>query len=113
MTDNSENASMTGDEMRPFAAAEASALGALLDVEVPITISFGRRDLTLAEILRLSSGSVVDLDREAEDDVDILVNNQAIASGELVEVDGHYGVRIRRVLAAAPPAGLPTVGEGV
>ena len=94
-------------------SADALNLGALLDVEVPITISFGQRDLPLGDILKLSSGSVVDLDRAADDDVDILVNNQVIASGELVEVDGQYGVRIKELLTAAqPPADFSKEQEG-
>lgn len=114
MSDSNPTTDPTADShSKATPPADAPNLGALLDVEVPITISFGQRDLPLGDILKLSSGSVVDLDRAADDDVEILVNNQVIASGELVEVDGQYGVRIKELLTAAqPPGGFSKGQEG-
>ncbi|MBI1789678.1 MAG: FliM/FliN family flagellar motor switch protein [Acidobacteria bacterium] len=73
----------------------------LLDVELPVKISFGKALLPLKEVLKLTSGSLVELNRAPEDLVEVIVNNAVIAYGEVVAVDGNYGVRIRK-LAGVP-----------
>ena len=49
-------------------------------------------------MLKLTSGSIVELDRAVEDDVDVIVNNRVVARGEVVSADGNYAVRIREVV---------------
>ena len=73
-------------------------LAVLLEVEVPVSISFGRCRLALKDVLKLTSGSIVELDRAVEDDVDVIVNNRVVARGEVVSADGNYAVRIREVV---------------
>lgn len=69
----------------------------LLEVPVKITVEIGRARLTLAELVRLQTGSLLTLDREAHEAVDILVNGKVVARGEVVTIDQKYGVRITRV----------------
>jgi flagellar motor switch protein FliN/FliY len=76
---------------------DSGTMGLLLDVELPLKISFGKSVLQLKDVLRLSAGSVVELNRSPDDPVEIIVNNRVIALGEVVAVDGNYGVRIRKI----------------
>jgi flagellar motor switch protein FliN/FliY len=72
----------------------------LLDVNLALTLRFGQRDLTLREILDLSSGSVIELDRAVEEPAELLLGNKVIARGQVVTVDGNYGIRITDMPAA-------------
>ena len=69
----------------------------LLDVALPVSISFGRTFLPIKEVLKLNSGSIVELDSAATDPVEVIVNNCVIARGEVVVIDGNYGVRIQQI----------------
>ncbi len=80
--------------------AAGSAMDILLEIELPVTLRFGRRQMRLEDILRLGSGSIVEFDRAIEDPVEVLVNGRVIARGEAVTVHGHYGVRILEIANA-------------
>jgi flagellar motor switch protein FliN/FliY len=82
-------------------AGEPVGLANLLDVPVRVTVEVGRARVPLAELVALAPGSVVTLDREAHEAADILVNGKVVARGEVVTLDGHYGVRVTSVLAAS------------
>ena len=71
----------------------------LLDVELPIAVSFGRAALKLSDAIKLITGSLIELDRGLNDPVELLVNNCVIARGEVVVVDGNYGVRITEIVS--------------
>lgn len=71
----------------------------LLDVDLELSVSFGHTTLLLQEVLKLSSGSIVELNRSANDPVELLVNDAVIARGEVVVVDGNYGIRITEVVS--------------
>lgn len=73
----------------------------LLDVELPVSVSFGYSEMTLKDILRLGTGSVIELDKSVNDPVTIIVNHKPIAKGEVVMVDGNYGVRVLEVQSTA------------
>jgi flagellar motor switch protein FliN len=72
-------------------------LDLLLDIELGVTLRFGSRQMLLKEILELSSGSVVELDRRVEEPVEMLIDGRVIARGEVVIVGGNYGLRILQV----------------
>jgi flagellar motor switch protein FliN/FliY len=80
---------------------EGPTLALLLDVSVPVQISFGRARIRLGNLLALGPGSVVELDRAAGDEVEILVNDRVIARGEVVEYEGNYGVRVHSLEGGA------------
>lgn len=69
----------------------------LMSVEVPVSISLGRTSMRMKDLLTLNPGSVVELDESVGDEVEILVNKRVLAHGEVVAVDGNYGVRITRM----------------
>ena len=74
-------------------------LAMLLEVELELSISFGRTELSLEEILQLASGSIVELNRSVTDPVDVMVNNCVIARGDVVVVDGNYGIRVTEIVS--------------
>lgn len=71
----------------------------LLDVELPVSVSFGRATLKLQEAIKLITGSLIELDRGLNDPVELLVNDCVIARGEVVVVEGNYGVRITEIVS--------------
>jgi flagellar motor switch protein FliN len=83
----------------PLAAAvggvmDDSRLEAVLDVDLPLVVRFGRVVMPLRAVADLSPGSVVDMGRSPDEPVDLLVGERLIARGEVVIVGGNYGVRI-------------------
>lgn len=72
----------------------------VMDVELSCTLRFGQRQLTLREILDLASGSVVELDRQVDEPVELILDGRVIARGEAVIIDGNYGLRVTQVLHA-------------
>jgi flagellar motor switch protein FliN/FliY len=76
-------------------------LDLLLDVEIPISVEVGRTQMSLEDVLKLVPGSVVALDKKAEEPVDLRVNGKLVARGEVVLVDDSYGLRITQVVDAA------------
>lgn len=80
---------------------ESKNLDLLLDVEIPISVEVGRTQLSLEEVLKLVPGSVIALDKKAEEPVDLRVNGKLVARGEVVLVDDAYGLRITQIVDAA------------
>jgi flagellar motor switch protein FliN/FliY len=69
----------------------------LLEVELPVSISFGKTELPMKDVLKLTTGSIVELNRSVSEPVEVLVNHCLIARGEVVVVEGNYGVRIQHI----------------
>jgi flagellar motor switch protein FliN/FliY len=74
-----------------------SNLKLVMDVELNVSLRFGQRQLPLREVLELTSGSVVELDRMVDEPVELLLDGKVVARGEAVIVDGNYGLRITEV----------------
>ncbi len=88
------------------AIADQVNLNLVMDVELNVTLRFGQRQLTLREVLDLTTGSVVELDRQVEEPVELLLDGVVIARGEAVVVDGNYGLRVTEVLKPVSPTML-------
>jgi len=82
----------------PGGSETSRTLDLLLEVELPVSVSFGRTQLPLKDVLKLNSGSIVELNRSIAEPVDLIVNNCVIARGEVVVVEGNYGVRIKQIV---------------
>jgi flagellar motor switch protein FliN len=98
-------ATAQADDDRSAPAAAAAAAGAdrlevILDIDLPLTVRFGRTHLPLRSLARLGPGSVIDLGRSPDAPVELLVSDHVIARGEVVVVGGHYGIRILDVVSA-------------
>jgi twitching motility protein PilT len=87
-------------------------LDRLLDVELPLSVSFGRTNVPVHDILKLGSGSIIELNCPANDLVEIIVNNCMIARGEVVVIEGNYGVRVREIISRSERMALQNVKGG-
>ena len=76
----------------------AGSYDRLMDVGLEVKLRFGTRHMVLRDVLALSAGVVVELDRAVNAPVDLLLDGRIIAQGEVVVVDGKYGLRITGVL---------------
>jgi flagellar motor switch protein FliN len=78
---------------------ESKNLNMLLDIPLQVTVELGRTNRSVRDILELSSGSIIELDKLAGEPVDILVNSQLMAKGEVVVIDENFGVRITDIVS--------------
>ena len=97
--------SATGTEseeqhLAPRLAVANNSADILMHVEMPVTIILGCTTMRLKDLLKLTDGSVVELDQMLDEEVEVRVNNCVIAYGEVVAVDGNYAVRILRMAPA-------------
>jgi flagellar motor switch protein FliN/FliY len=79
-------------------AVARGGLDLLLDVEMEVTAELGRTRMTIRELLSLSPGAIIELDRTAGSPADLLVNGRLIASGEVVIIDENFGLRITDIV---------------
>ena len=79
-------------------------IGLILDVPLQVTVELGRTSKSIKEILELTNGSIVELDRLAGEPVDIMVNGKYLAKGEVVVIDENFGVRITDIASPAERA---------
>ena len=102
-----EPSQATGDADGPFEFGDVEEqegrdskdnIELLMDVDLNVKIELGRTNMLVEDVLRLSEGSVVELDKLAGDPVDILVNDRLIAKGEVVVLNENFCVRIVEIL---------------
>jgi flagellar motor switch protein FliN len=93
-------------KLPPTAPAEPAAevefsprLDRLMDVELEVTLRFGGKRMLLRDILDLGPGAVIELDRRVQEPIDLLLDGRLLARGEVVVVDGNYGLRVTEVMA--------------
>ena len=85
---------MDDEDGKSASLLNSQTLELLFDLDLPISVELARKDLQLQEIVNLGEGSIVEFDKIADENVDILVNNKKIAEGEVVVIDDRFGVRI-------------------
>jgi flagellar motor switch protein FliN len=78
-------------------SARSRTMSLLLDVDLPVSISFGKTHLAMRDVIKLTTGSIVELNRGVNEPVEVLVNGSLVARGEVVVVEGNYGVRILEI----------------
>ena len=81
-----------------------SPIDLIADIPVRVTVELGKARKSVSEILALTSGAVIELDKMAGEPVDILVNGKLIAHGEVVVIDENFGVRITDIIAGVARA---------
>jgi flagellar motor switch protein FliN/FliY len=96
---NIQPAAFASFEPMPLQETEARNLNMLLDIPLQVTVELGRTKRSVQEILNLSAGSIIELDKLAGEPVDILVNNKLIAKGEVVVIDENFGVRVTNIIS--------------
>jgi flagellar motor switch protein FliN/FliY len=87
------------EEAPSEATAGSKTLDLLLEVELPVSVSFGRTEIPFKDVVKLSTGSILELNRAVSEPVEIIVNNCVIARGEVVVIEGNYGVRVTQVIS--------------
>src|SRR2546425_13341997 len=75
-------------------------LALLMDVQLPVAIRFGETEMLLEEVVKLGVGSVIELNSGMDQPVELVVNNRILARGEVVTVDGFYGIKITEITSA-------------
>ncbi|NPB07981.1 MAG: flagellar motor switch protein FliN [Aquificae bacterium] len=88
----------TSEEEKEQKEEAVSLFRKFADIPVEIEVVAGRTEKTIGELLGMGIGSVIELDREVKDLVDIKVNGKLVAKGELVVVEGKIGVKIKEVV---------------
>lgn len=76
-------------------------LDLIMDVRLPVTVRFGQTRMILRDVLKLGTGSLIELDKQENEPVDLMVNDKVLARGEVVVVDGNYALRIIEIESAA------------
>jgi flagellar motor switch protein FliN/FliY len=71
----------------------------LLDVEIPVSVRIGSTRMFLKDIVGVGPGNIIELDNYADEPVELLINNKPIARGEVVIVDGFFGIRIKEIIS--------------
>jgi flagellar motor switch protein FliN len=75
-------------------------LAVLMEVQLPVSIRFGETEMLLEDVVKLGIGSVIELNSGIDQPVELIVNNRTLARGEIVTVDGFYGIRITEITSA-------------
>lgn len=77
---------------------ESVNLNLLMDINLEIVVELGRTKKKINEILELSQGSIIELDRVSGEPVDLLINGKVVAKGEVVVIDEYFGIRITEII---------------
>ncbi len=88
---------------QPVAAASSGNqnLDLLLDIDIPVSVRMGSAKLFLKDILGLGPGNIVELEQNADESIELAINDKVIARGEVVIVDGYFGFRIKEIVSKA------------
>lgn len=83
----------------------AAGLGRVRDIPLEVTVELGRTRLLIRDILDLSPGSIIELDKIAGEPVDLFANGLLVARGEVIVIDDNFGVRVTEIITAAERKG--------
>ncbi|ANY75499.1 flagellar motor switch phosphatase FliY [Paenibacillus ihbetae] len=83
----------------PYPQVDENNLNLLMDIPLKVTVELGRTQKQIKDILEMSQGSIIELDKLAGEPVDILVNHKLIAKGEVVVIDENFGVRVTDIVS--------------
>lgn len=81
----------------------------LLDINMPITVTLGGTNIPVRQLLQLCPGSVLQLDKLIDEPAELYVQDIKFATGDIVIVDGHFAIRVKEIVGAAPTA--PAAGS--
>ena len=99
---SAQESETTGDNVNaPTAVQGNQNLDLLLDIDMPVSVRMGSAKLFLKDILGLGPGNIVELEQNADESIELVVNDKVIARGEVVIVDGYFGFRIKEIVSRA------------
>ena len=88
----------TGTACEGSRASAAEIIETLLDLELPVAVALGHADLTVKAALKVRSGSVIELEKETSEDLELLAHGTLIARGEMVLVKDNYAFRVKEIV---------------
>lgn len=86
-------------QARPETQLMSPMLERLMDLELPLSVALGRAQMPIREVLKVTSGSLIELDQNVGDSVELIVHGTVVARGEVVSIKGNYGVRIKEIIS--------------
>ena len=94
-----ENTSLSNDSLNNanLSATEMNNISLIMDVKLPVRVRIGKKKMLLKDVLNMDIGSVIELNQLANDPLEILVDNHVIAQGEVVIVDGNFGIQVTSI----------------
>lgn len=96
--ESSKEQNHTSSDSNPhLSSEEMHNIGLIMDVKLPVRVRIGKKRMLLKDVLNMDIGSVIELNQLANDPLEILVDNHVIAQGEVVIVDGNFGVQITSI----------------
>ena len=85
----------------PYASEGSNGLNRVRDIPLEVTVELGRTRLLIRDILDLSPGSIIELDKLAGEPVDLFANGMLVGRGEVIVIDDNFGVRVTEIITAA------------
>jgi flagellar motor switch protein FliN/FliY len=95
--DDSEDEDLCSSKGVSLSSDEMNNISLIMDVKLPVRVRIGKKRMLLKDVLNMDIGSVIELNQLANDPLEILVDNHVIAQGEVVIVDGNFGVQITTI----------------
>ena len=89
----------------PMLQSSESGLGRVRDIPLEVTVELGRTRLLIRDIMDLSAGSIIELDKIAGEPVDLFANGMLVARGEVIVIDDNFGVRVTEIITAQERGG--------
>ncbi|MCB1142056.1 MAG: flagellar motor switch protein FliN [Leptospiraceae bacterium] len=83
---------------KPVSGANSSNLNLLMDVTMSLTVELGRTNMLIKDVLTITEGAVVELDKNVGEDVDILANGKLIGRGKIIVLDDYYAIQITHII---------------
>jgi flagellar motor switch protein FliN/FliY len=87
-----------GGGSKPMSGGSSSNLNLLMDVTMSLTVELGRTNMLIKDVLQLSEGAVVELDKNVGEDLDLLANGKLIGRGKIIVIDDYYGIQITHIV---------------
>ncbi|MGE4170350.1 MAG: flagellar motor switch protein FliN [Candidatus Margulisiibacteriota bacterium] len=87
--------------LKPETSAKKVEVDVFSNIPVNVSVELGRAEVSLKDVYELSEGSIIELERLVGEPLDLVVNGQVVAQGEVVAIDNNYGLRVTHILASA------------
>jgi flagellar motor switch protein FliN/FliY len=97
VTQEGSTVALLQSQAKNNSAAPPAELDRILRLYVPVIVKLAERKLTMAEVLRLGVGAIIEFQKSSEESLDLLINNKPIGQGEAVKVGENFGLRITQI----------------
>ena len=108
-TDESEQGDGAGAGQEGTGSGDSDKLGSILAMRVPVIVKLAQKTLTMSDVMKFHLGSVIGFDKDAYEQVELMVNNHTIGLGQTVKIGENFGLRIVEIRAVAET--IKSLGE--